>query len=56
MRLTRKSAQPTSQGLGISRRQFLQRSGVATGGLAAAGFMGDTMMQRAQAEVKTAVS
>lgn len=56
MRLTRKSAQPAGQGLGISRRQFLQRSGVATGGLAAAGFMGNSMMRRAEAEVKTAVS
>ena len=51
MRLTRKSSQPAGQGgLGISRRQFLQRSGVATGGLAAAGFMGHGMMQAASAK------
>ncbi|MDV6319210.1 formate dehydrogenase subunit alpha [Chromohalobacter sp. HP20-39] len=57
MRLTRKSSQPTRQGgLGISRRQFLQRSGVATGGLAAAGFMGQGMMQAANAKEKTAYS
>ncbi|MCK0715729.1 formate dehydrogenase subunit alpha [Chromohalobacter sarecensis] len=57
MRLTRKSSQPTSQGgLGINRRQFLQRSGVATGGLAAAGFMGHGMMQAANAKEKTAYS
>lgn len=57
MRLTRKSSQPAGQGgLGISRRQFLQRSGVATGGLAAAGFMGHGMMQAANAKEKTAYS
>ncbi|MCI0508901.1 formate dehydrogenase alpha subunit [Chromohalobacter marismortui] len=57
MRLTRKSSQPAGQGgLGISRRQFLQRSGVATGGLAAAGFMGHGMMQAASAKEKTAYS
>ncbi|KXS37882.1 MAG: formate dehydrogenase, alpha subunit [Halomonadaceae bacterium T82-2] len=57
MRLTRKSSQPTGQdGLGISRRQFLQRSGVATGGLAAAGFMGQGMMKAASAQEKTAYS
>jgi len=57
MRLTRKSSQPSRQGgLGISRRQFLQRSGVATGGLAAAGFMGQGMMQAANAKEKTAYS
>jgi len=57
MRLTRKSSQPTGQdGLGISRRQFLQRSSVATGGLAAAGFMGQGMMKTASAQEKTAYS
>lgn len=56
MRLTRKSAQPAGQMLGISRRQFLQRSGVATGGLAAAGFLGNNMMQRTEAAEKTPVS
>nr|WP_298372786.1 formate dehydrogenase subunit alpha [uncultured Halomonas sp.] len=59
MRLTRKSAQPADsavKGLGITRRQFLQRSGATTGGLAAAGFMGNTMMRRADAREKTQVS
>ena len=55
MRLTRKSAAPKASGLGISRRQFLQRSGVATGGLAAAGFMGAPMMRRSDAAGKTPV-
>ncbi len=55
MRLTRKSATPRASGLGISRRQFLQRSGATTGGLAAAGFMGTPMMQRAEAQDKTPV-
>ncbi len=55
MRLTRKSDTPRASGLGISRRQFLQRSGATTGGLAAAGFMGAPMMQRAEADEKTPV-
>ncbi|SFT68002.1 formate dehydrogenase subunit alpha [Halomonas saccharevitans] len=56
MRLTPKSESPRASGLGISRRQFLQRSGATTGGLAAAGFMGAPMMQRAEAAEKTAWS
>ncbi|WP_290797920.1 formate dehydrogenase subunit alpha [Halomonas sp.] len=55
MRLTRKSDVPKTPGLGISRRQFLQRSGAATGGLAAAGFMGAPMMRRSDASEKTPV-
>ncbi|WP_163557185.1 formate dehydrogenase subunit alpha [Halomonas sp. NO4] len=55
MRLTRKSDLPQAKGLGISRRQFLKRSGAATGGLAAAGFMGAPMMQRTRAADKTPV-
>ncbi|SDJ78881.1 formate dehydrogenase subunit alpha [Billgrantia gudaonensis] len=55
MRLTRKSNDPKTGGLGISRRQFLKRSGAATGGLAAAGFMGAPMMQRTRAADKTPV-
>ncbi|WP_148253962.1 molybdopterin-dependent oxidoreductase [Aidingimonas lacisalsi] len=50
MRLTRKSDMSSATGLGISRRQFLKRSGAATGGVAAVGFMGNTMMQRADAD------
>ncbi|TLF53411.1 twin-arginine translocation signal domain-containing protein [Halomonas urmiana] len=56
MRLTPKTDTPRAGGLGISRRQFLQRSGATTGGLAAAGFMGAPMMQRAEAAEKTAWS
>ncbi len=56
MRLTPRSDTPRTSGLGISRRQFLKRSGATTGGLAAAGFMGAPMMQRAEAAEKTAVS
>ncbi|MGM0985076.1 MAG: molybdopterin-dependent oxidoreductase [Pseudomonadota bacterium] len=56
MRLTPRSDTPRAGGLGISRRQFLKRSGATTGGLAAAGFMGAPMMQRAEADGKTAVS
>lgn len=56
MRLTPKSESPRAAGLGISRRQFLKRSGATTGGLAAAGFMGAPMMQRAEAAEKTAWS
>ncbi|MBF7052394.1 molybdopterin-dependent oxidoreductase [Halomonas sp. KAO] len=56
MRLTRKAPSQQPQGLGISRRQFLKRSGATTGGLAAAGFMGTPMMRRAEAAEKTAVS
>ncbi|MGS2742199.1 formate dehydrogenase subunit alpha [Halomonas sp. LS-001] len=55
MRLTRKSTTSKANGLGISRRQFLKRSGAATGGIAAAGFMGAPMMQRTQAADKTPV-
>ncbi|MDX1467635.1 MAG: twin-arginine translocation signal domain-containing protein, partial [Halomonas sp.] len=56
MRLTPKTDTPRAGGLGISRRQFLKRSGATTGGLAAAGFMGAPMMQRAEAAGKTAWS
>ena len=53
MRLTKKSDQPsaTSQtsGLGLSRRRFLQNSGIAAGGVATAGMMAPGMMQQAQA-------
>ena len=55
MRLTRKTNAPATTGLGISRRQFLKRTGVATGGVAAAGFMGAPMMQRTEAANKTPV-
>ncbi|SEK22517.1 molybdopterin-dependent oxidoreductase [Halomonas daqiaonensis] len=53
MRLTPRSDTPRAGGLGISRRQFLKRSGATTGGLAAAGFMGAPMMQRAEAAKET---
>ncbi|TDR57387.1 formate dehydrogenase alpha subunit [Halomonas ventosae] len=56
MRLTPRSDTPRAGGLGISRRQFLKRSGATTGGLAAASFMGAPMMQRAEAAEKTAWS
>ena len=56
MRLTRKQDTPRQPGLGISRRQFLKRSGVATGSVAAAGFMGAPMMRRSDAADKTPVS
>ncbi|MGM0692056.1 MAG: molybdopterin-dependent oxidoreductase [Pseudomonadota bacterium] len=56
MRLTPRPDTPKAGGLGISRRQFLKRSGATTGGLAAAGFMGAPMMQRTDAAEKTAVS
>ncbi|MBB3189090.1 molybdopterin-dependent oxidoreductase [Halomonas cerina] len=56
MRLIRTSDTPRSDGLGISRRQFLKRSGATTGGLAAASFLGAPMMQRTQAAEKTAWS
>ncbi|MFW6344753.1 MAG: molybdopterin-dependent oxidoreductase [Halomonas sp.] len=56
MRLTRKTVSLRPDGLGISRRQFLKRSGATTGGLAAAGFMGAPMMRRAESDEKTAYS
>ncbi|WP_136254605.1 formate dehydrogenase subunit alpha [Onishia niordana] len=54
MRLTRTSntAKATSS-LGISRRQFMQRSALATGGIASAGFMGHSMVRSADAADKT---
>jgi formate dehydrogenase major subunit len=55
MRLTRKTTASKASGLGISRRQFLKRSGAATGGVAAVGFMGAPMMQRAESADKTPV-
>ena len=54
MRLTPTPSAKETSGLGINRRQFLKRSGVATGGLAAASFMAAPMMKRAEA--KTEVS
>ncbi|QEA40010.1 formate dehydrogenase subunit alpha [Pistricoccus aurantiacus] len=56
MRLTRKSSQPAAAKLGISRRQFLKRSGAATGGIAGIGLFGNTMMERGNAAEKTAYS
>lgn len=55
MRLTPKQATPVAAGLGISRRQFLKRGGAATGGLAAAGFMGHGMLRPVEASGKTPV-
>ncbi|WP_438885218.1 twin-arginine translocation signal domain-containing protein, partial [Bacillus cereus group sp. BC244] len=48
MRLTRKTQAPAASGLGISRRQFLKRTGAGTAGVAAVGFMGAPMMQRTE--------
>lgn len=57
MRLTPKHATPKAgAGLGISRRQFLKRSGATTGGLAAAGLMGAPMMRRVDAAERTPYS
>ncbi|GAA0571348.1 molybdopterin-dependent oxidoreductase [Halomonas salifodinae] len=57
MRLTPKHATPEAgAGLGISRRQFLKRSGATTGGLAAAGLMGAPMMRRVDAAERTPYS
>ncbi|WP_458525680.1 formate dehydrogenase subunit alpha [Onishia taeanensis] len=54
MRLTRTSdTAKASSGLGISRRQFMQRSALATGGIASAGFMGHSMVRSADAADKT---
>ncbi|MGB8712317.1 MAG: formate dehydrogenase subunit alpha [Onishia taeanensis] len=56
MRLTRTSnTAKASHGLGISRRQFMQRSALATGGIASAGFMGHSMVRSADAADKTPV-
>lgn len=55
MRLTRKTQAPAASGLGISRRQFLKRTGAGTAGVAAVGFMGAPMMQRTEAANKTPV-
>lgn len=53
MRLTKKSDQPaatsSASGLGLSRRRFLQNSGIAAGGVATAGMMAPGMMQQAEA-------
>lgn len=53
MRLTKKSDQPEAtsraSGLGLSRRRFLQNSGIAAGGVATAGMMAPGMMQQAEA-------
>ncbi|MBF8221590.1 molybdopterin-dependent oxidoreductase [Halomonas sp. 328] len=57
MRLTPKQATPKAgAGLGISRRQFLKRSGATTGGLAAAGLIGAPMMRRVDAADRTPYS
>ncbi len=57
MRLTPKHATPEAgAGLGISRRQFLKRSGATTGGLAAAGLMGAPMMRHVDAAERTPYS
>ncbi|USZ51856.1 formate dehydrogenase subunit alpha [Halomonas sp. DN3] len=56
MRLTRTSTTPKVSGLGISRRQFLKRSGAATSGVAGLGLFGSPMMQRAEAVEKTPYS
>ncbi|SDF95002.1 formate dehydrogenase alpha subunit [Onishia taeanensis] len=54
MRLTRTSnTAKASNGLGISRRQFMQRSALATGGIASAGLMGHSMVRSADAADKT---
>ncbi|MDR8525746.1 MULTISPECIES: formate dehydrogenase subunit alpha [Shewanella] len=53
MKLTRKSnAAPTveKQTLGLSRRQFMKQAGIASGGIAAASFLGTGMMRRAEAK------
>ncbi|RAR60372.1 formate dehydrogenase alpha subunit [Onishia taeanensis] len=56
MRLTRTSnTAKASNGLGISRRQFMQRSALATGGIASAGFMGHSMVRSADAADETPV-
>ncbi|MDI4638390.1 MULTISPECIES: formate dehydrogenase subunit alpha [Halomonadaceae] len=56
MRLTRTSnTAKAGNGLGISRRQFMQRSALATGGIASAGFMGHSMVRSADAADKTPV-
>ncbi|WP_192037000.1 formate dehydrogenase subunit alpha [Halomonas sp. YLGW01] len=56
MRLTRTSdTAKASNGLGISRRQFMQRGALATGGIASAGFMGHSMVRSADAADKTPV-
>ncbi|WP_372742896.1 molybdopterin-dependent oxidoreductase, partial [Neptunomonas sp.] len=53
MRLTKKSDQSaatsSTSGLGLSRRRFLQNSGIAAGGVATAGMMAPGMMQPAEA-------
>lgn len=56
MRLTRTSnTAKASNGLGISRRQFMQRSALATGGIASVGLMGHSMVRSADAADKTPV-
>lgn len=53
MRLTKKSDQSAAtsktSGLGLSRRRFLQNSGIAAGGVATVGIMAPGMMQQAKA-------
>ncbi|GGY98913.1 formate dehydrogenase subunit alpha [Shewanella fodinae] len=53
MKLTRTSsvaAKTDATILGISRRQFMKSAGIATGGIAAASFLGTGMMRRAEAK------
>lgn len=56
MKLTKKTAtgagKTDSKGLGLSRRTFLKNTGVTTGGLAAAGFMGNGMIRKAEAKTE----
>ncbi len=56
MKLTKKTAtgagKTDSKGLGLSRRTFLKNTGITTGGLAAAGFMGNGMIRKAEAKTE----
>lgn len=56
MKLTKKTAngagKADSKGLGLSRRTFLKNTGITTGGLAAAGFMGNGMIRKAEAKTE----
>ncbi len=56
MKLTKKNAngagKADSKGLGLSRRTFLKNTGITTGGLAAAGFMGNGMIRQAEAKTE----
>ncbi len=57
MKLTKKHssgdsvvAEKGSKGLGLSRRSFLKNTGITTGGIAAASFMGNGMIRKAEAK------